>query len=138
MWRVKLLGTLNDMKCRSGRQSGVRQKVRVLHEPSHKVDLCVAGIARSQLLLETSQRNFEVMQSIMKFSWCIYSGITPVETCFQLLLHSMKLFNWIKEFKSSPFTAWGNNLHRDKLQREIYQQVLLAIKKRNISYRYSL
>lgn len=102
MWRVKLLGTLNGMKCRSERQSSVRQKARVLHEPSHKVDLCVAGIARSQLLLETSQRNFEVMQSIMKFSWCIYSGITSAEMCFQLLLHSMKLFNWIKEFKFSP------------------------------------
>jgi len=89
---VILPETLNDMKCRSGRQSGVRQKARVLHEPSHKVDLFVAEIARSQLLLETSQRNFEVMQSIMKFSWCVYSGITPAETCFQLLLHSMELF----------------------------------------------
>lgn len=45
-----------------------KQKVRVLHESSHKVDLCVVEIARSQLLLETSERNFEVMQSIMKFS----------------------------------------------------------------------
>lgn len=41
-------------------------KARVLHEPPHKVDLRIEGIA--QLLPETSQRNFEVMQSIMKFS----------------------------------------------------------------------
>lgn len=39
--RVILLGTLNGMKFRSGRQS-MRQKARVLHEPSHKVDLCDA------------------------------------------------------------------------------------------------
>lgn len=100
----------------------VRQKARVLHKLLHKVGLCVGGIARSQVLRETNQRNFEVMQSIMKFSWCIYSSITPTGTCFQLLAHSLELFNWIKQFN---FCASGNFALYNKFKTNVSSNLAL-------------